>query len=76
MSNILSLSDAMDSCRVTMGTSVDDEFHVRTTKDISRCGRTKDRVCAVNGNDSNIVSRNEWESMLEEKRLRRKQNLE
>ena len=72
MSNNLSLADVTDSHRVTIGTSVDDQFHVHTTKSIARYGRTKDRVHAFNGCDSNIVSSSEWEPMFDKKEITKK----
>ena len=72
MRSILSLADVTDSHRVTMDTSVDDAFCVHTTTGITRYGQTKDRMRAVNGCDSNIVSRSELKCMFKKKEIAKK----
>ena len=48
-----------------MDTSVDDVFHIHTSKVVTHCGQTKDRMHAVSGCKINKVSRSEWEHMFE-----------
>ena len=56
-SRILSLAEAADSHMVTLKTRIDYEFQVHALKGITRCGRTKDQMCAVNGCASNNVTK-------------------
>ena len=72
MSNILSLEDFADNHRVTIGSSIDDEFCTRASKMITRCGHTKDRMRAVNECASNIVARSEWKSIFEKEEQKKK----
>ena len=63
--NILSLEDFTDSHRASVETIIDDVFYVNISKRITRYGRNKDRMHAVNGHASNSVTRSEWKHMFE-----------
>ena len=48
-----------------MDTSIEDVFCAHTSKGVTRYGRTKDRMRAVNGHASNSVARIEWRPVFE-----------